>query len=331
MKNAVWCDFNPGEQWDFLNGINDSTNLEFIEMVYINNKMSTKSDNLIRYAKYIWFGFIQFINRKEYGIIVSWQQFFGIFFAFFCRLFHIKKTFNLFLMVFIYIPKKNLIGKLYKAFIKYAVDSPYIDKIILNSTSEGQRYSKELGIELNKFMYVPLGENLVKEQIDIKMEKDILFAAGFSNRDFKFLVDTLKDCEYSTYIFGREDGRINKIVLSSEKVGNRISSILSKTKIVLVPLKENRESGQLTILHAMEAGIPVIATATDCMKDYIEDGVNGFLCPNVSEEWLDRIELLYRDDKLYNEMSNRCKEIYYQKHTRYAMGKNVGEIIVDNL
>ncbi len=69
-----------------------------------------------------------------------------------------------------------------------------------------------------------------------------------------------------------------------------------------------------------------------CMKDYIVDGVNGFLCPNDAKVWLEKIDMLCSDDKLYNRMSKQCKDIYESKHTGYAMGMNVGEkILTSNL
>lgn len=326
-KNVVWCDFDPGQNWNFLKGLNEKSNLKFQTEIYINNKMSTNFDNILRYIKYLTFSLIKVLKRKNYNCIISWQQFYGLFFAFFCRLFKVKKNATLVVMVFIYIPKKGIIGYFYKKFIRYSITSGYIDRIILNSSSEGKRYSKELSCDEKIFSFVPLGEDLKHNDMYEFNHDNILFSSGFSNRNYDFLIDILKNTNYQTYIFGRKKIEFNNIHMSDEIVENKIESILKKARIVLVPLLENRESGQLTILHAMQLGVPIIATKTDCMKDYIIDGINGFLCDNKSDLWLEKINLLYENDTLYENISKQCKRIYLEKHTRYSMGKEVGKII----
>lgn len=330
-ENVVWCDFEPGETWDFIDGLNEVTNMSFVKEVFVNNKMSTKKDNLLRYLKYITFALSHFLNRKKYKTIVSWQQFYGLFFAFFCKLFHVKKVNKLVIMVFIYIPKKGFLGKIYKFFFSYILSSQYIDKIILNSTSEAKKYSKELNCEESLFTFVPLGENIKKTHEDVSFDSGFLLASGFSNRDFDFLISTIKDTPYTTRIYGRENRICGNVILSDEIIGDKRCALYRKSKIVLVPLKENRESGQLTILHAMESGRPVIATNVDCMKDYIIDGYNGFLCPNSVEQWLEKINLLYSNELLYKELSKNCINMYSKKHTRKAMGINTGAAILEIL
>ena len=234
-------------------------------------------------------------------------------------------------MIFIYIPKKGVLGKIYKKFMSYAVNSMYIDKIFIFSSAESKRYEKELGVDKGKFVFMPLGDNIEPTDGECHLEENCIFSSGYSNRDFDFLVNLLSDEPYKTYIFGSDDYKKGNVTVSSEVVGSKLSAVFKKCRIVAVPLKENRESGQLTLIHAMEAGVPVIATDTDCMKDYITDGVNGYLCPNIKELWLQKIELLYTNEDLYNEMSKNCRKIYTERHTLLALGKNIGKSIVDGL
>lgn len=327
-KNLIWCDFNPGDNWAFHNGLNKSSDKVWEKIISVNND---KTKNKSRYIKYFIFSFRQFIHRNKFTNIIAWQQFYGLIFAFFCRLFNVKKTFNLFVMIFIYIPKKGLVGRIYKAFIKFIVTSKYIDKIFVFSSSEAVRYEKELDANRDKFVFMPFGDDIESTDETCDYEQGFIFSSGYSNRDFDFLTKTLYDAPFKTRIFGWEDYVKGNVTVSSENVGSKLDSILKKAKLVVVPLKENRESGQFTIIHAFEAGIPVIATDTDCMKDYIENGVNGFILPNSKNEWLEKINMLYNDDQLYYNMSNNCKRIYKNNHTQNALGRNVGEVIKNML
>ncbi len=332
-KDVIWCDFEIGDDWVFLKGLNKATNKDFKIEKQANNKVSTKLDNIVRYIKYFAFAFNAFLHRKSYKSIVSWQQFYGLIYAFFSRLFHVKKQNFLAIMTFIYIPKRGLVGKIYKKFISYIITSEYIDMIFLYSTSEGKRYAKEFGVSEDKFVFVPLGHELGEDTSKCDdIEEGFLFASGYSNRDFDFLSTALKGTQYTVRIYGRKNVVDKNIIMSDERIEAKTNSMLEKCRVVLVPLKENREAGQLTVLHAMKAGRPVVATNADCMKDYIVDGVNGFLCPNDAKVWLEKIDMLCSDDKLYNRMSKQCKDIYESKHTGYAMGMNVGEkILTSNL
>ena len=45
-------------------------------------------------------------------------------------------------MTFIYRERQGIIGAIYKKFISYAIQSPYVDKVIVTSYSEIDKYSK---------------------------------------------------------------------------------------------------------------------------------------------------------------------------------------------
>ena len=246
-------------------------------------------------------------------------------FCLFCRLFHIKKRNHLFIMIFVYIPKKGLAGKIYYHFMHYILSSKYIDKIFLFSSSEINRYLKEFKLKDNKFAFMLFGDDVLKKATQVDFKPDFIFSSGYSNRDFQFLIDTLIHTKYTVRIYGSKNFENDNIIMKDEIVGDKLLPILSKARIVALPLKINRESGQFTLIHAMQAGIPVIATDTDCMKDYIINGVNGFVIPNDKDAWLEKINLLYSDNVLYKKMAEECKMLYRDKFTEFALGKRIGE------
>ena len=130
-KNIILIDFPKKENWDFKNSLEEQTNLKWEEEESVSNqRRKNKLSNIIRYLKYFIFPLKIFLKRKNYQNIVAWQQFYGVLYAFYSRLFHSKKYNKLIIMTFIYKEKKGLIGKIYYKFVKYAIQNEYIDKFI---------------------------------------------------------------------------------------------------------------------------------------------------------------------------------------------------------
>ncbi len=80
--------------------------------------------------------------------------------------------------------------------------------------------------------------------------------------------------------------------------------------IGLVPLVETPFSRSKSFLKCLEMnarGIPVLATFSEPYRDYVQDGVNGFLIRK-SREWLERLCDLASDDRLREKMSAASRE-----------------------
>ena len=88
-SNLILIDFPKIEDWEFKKLLNETTNLVWEEAEAISNKgRKNKIYNIIRYFKYFSFPFHIFLNRKKYKNIIAWQLFYGLLYAFYCRLFH---------------------------------------------------------------------------------------------------------------------------------------------------------------------------------------------------------------------------------------------------
>lgn len=76
------------------------------------------------------------------------------------------------------------------------------------------------------------------------------------------------------------------------------------------------EATSLALLEGMSLGKPAVVTDFGGNPGVISDGENGFLIPTHDAEGLaDRLELLFGDETLYNEMSEKCKKIYNKRFT----------------
>jgi glycosyltransferase involved in cell wall biosynthesis len=338
MQNIILADSDIPSNWKFVNELENTTKLDWRTVKFVNNELRQNYfSGLVKYLKYFYFPLIIFIRRKKYGRILAWQQFYGLMFAFYCRLFHTKKVNELYIMTFIYKSKKGLCGRLYKRFMRYVVSSAYIDAIICFSKSECAYYSELLMIKREKFHYIPLGiEDVLCQYSDDNSSiqysaEPYLLLAGRSNRDYQFVVDALKGtgwraiilCDVYTY-----NGENSNIQCYKGVCGEDYKKLLRHAWCSVIPLKdEHISSGQLVILQSMMFGIPVIITESDTIETYIQNNENGLVIAKKRERLLDALERLKMDQGLYKRLSHNARRSYQERFDEKNMGINVGKII----
>ena len=207
--------------------------------------------------------------------------------------------------------------------------SKYVDKFVCFSRRECEYYSSLFGVALEKFVYVPLGI----ESSEIETSKgDYIFSTGRSNRDYDFLVDALKGRKEKTIIAcdsyqGQEEGNVK---VDRNCYGEKMRRVMAGSFCVVVPLKNPRISaGQLVILQAMEMGKPVIVTESDGVSDYVQNGKTGFIVNKSSAELIEAIDRLRAEKQLYESISLYSHQYFSQHHTESAMGRAVGEVLMN--
>lgn len=284
--------------------------------------------NIIRLAWYFLFPLTIVLNRHKYNKIIGWQQFFGLNFAFFCRILHLKKINDLTVMTFIYQKKKGALGKIYHKYMKYIVTSKYIDRFICFAREECNYYASMFNIERSKFIFIPLGINPIS---GIKIaDNGSIFATGRSNRDYDFLVNIFNNSSYKVVIACDDYKNVN--VTSNIKVLNscynkEMLNLMANCHCVAIPLKDLKmSSGQLVVLQAMALGKPVICTNSDGLKDYIINNVTGILVKNTKEEWIKAINKLYTDSDFYNKISKYSLDIFNKRYTKKAMYTRIAQL-----
>jgi len=77
------------------------------------------------------------------------------------------------------------------------------------------------------------------------------------------------------------------------------------------------EGQPLSIVEAMAAGLPIIATDQGCITEMVQDGVNGFIVPQRDAiSIVDRLELLRNDPDLRFRMGGASRSIYIHYYTQ---------------
>ena len=334
--NVILVDYKPETEWKFLSGMKEKTRKDWKVIHYVSNKdRGSVLFDLRRYVKYFTFTFRIFLHRKEFSNIIAWQQFYGLIYAFYCRLFHCRKVNKLVVMTFIYKDKAGPIGSVYRRFIRYILRSNYIDKIICFSSSECTYYASLFHINEDKFRFIPLGEELSAPNPEgtakVYREKDYILAVGYSCRDYDFLIETLKNKKYQVRIYAdKNDSSAGKNIKMYKSVSHHnLIDLFSNCRCIAIPLKNTViAAGQLSMLHAMQLGKPVIVTDSKGAGDYIIHGENGFIAPNKKQIWLEYIDRIYNDEGLYQSMCRNAFKRYHAYHSLEAMGRNIGDMVI---
>lgn len=330
--NMIFVDYVVPQEWKVLEGIEKETCKKWSVKYWKNNSINTKWDNIKRYFGYFIHSLSIFLNRNKYDGIIAWQQFYGILFACYCRLFKVKKVNKLMILTFIYRSKETFAGKIQKMIVEYAVTSQYVDKIAVYSKQEIEWYSNQFNIDICKFVFYPLGTDSVKElsKTTLKLSLPFFLSVGRSNRDYEFLFKAVENKSYQVVVLADTES-IPKYVPSNVRIytdiiGDDYLRIIKECYAMIIPLKDpNISSGQLVILDSLKYGKPIIITESNATKDYVTDGVDALICIKNVDSINEAIDKLLIDKKVYDFLSNNGKKICEEKFSMYALGENIGK------
>lgn len=310
-----------------LHYLKNSTNLNWENLNYSMNSRGGRFQLIFnRQIKPFFIGLKILKKRKEINNIIFLQQFFGICFAFWCKLFKVKKNFNVEIITFIYKEKKGLIGKLYKKFINFAVNSGYIDKIICFSKYEKEYYIKLFNTKI--FKNINLGiEDLSNQYMNEYKKGDFFLAVGRSNRDYEFLKTNYNYSKKLIILCNAIDSNVeNKnIEIYNNVFGKDYLKLLSKCFGVIIPLKDvNVSSGQLVMLQAMMMKKPIIITKANTINDYVKNDFNSIIIDKTKES-LDNAIMKLENEEYYEKLISNGRKFFMDNFTEEQMMNEIGK------
>jgi glycosyltransferase involved in cell wall biosynthesis len=100
------------------------------------------------------------------------------------------------------------------------------------------------------------------------------------------------------------------------KYGEAKAACLAAADIFAFPTFYHFECFPLVILEAMQAGLPVVSTYEGGIRDAVQEGGNGILCPQGDARSLaDALKRLIGDDNLRAEMGRAGRERFENEFT----------------
>lgn len=332
MKSAIFLDFKPPESWRFIKDLEKKTGRKY-DCVFMDSHNQQGKKRALRYLSYVFMP-LKYVEENQYDLIIAWQQFYGLFFAFWSRLLKRKKTTKLIIMTFIYKKKAGFKGIIYDALMRYILGGGYIDKFICFSEEECKKYSSYFHIDRRKFSSCKLEveDACFMDSGNIEGEEEFYLTAGRSNRDYKYICEAFRKMPLRKLIIICDSEQIENLPENIEWKNNvhgtEYMNYLSRCRAVIVPLNiscGDISAGQLVIIQGMMFSKIVIATKTTTTEEYINDQRNGLLINNNYEELsktLDAIEY-----GKYNYIKNAARRYYKANYS----GSNMAESIANAL
>lgn len=338
-NNLILADCDEEEIKSFAEGLQSAIGEKF----EIKNKECNGSHNLInnikRYVSYFIYPFKFFINRKKYNYIIGWQQFFALFFVFYCNLFHVKKENIVVVCNFTYKEKGFLVKKIYRRFIKFCIDNEYLDYIHVLSKKYAQKCSKEFNVPLNKFITTTFGlPDTYEKWKDSKVEyNNYSLAIGRSNRDYDFLINVWKKISNDQKLLIICDQyKTNKklpdnIIIRNDITGDKQFPYIMNCKLMIIPLKNGDIcSGDTVLLKAMSYYKTVVVTEPSTLCEmYIKNEKNGICLSKNVEKFANEMEKLLKNEKKINEIGQEARKSFIDNFSRESMGMKIGELITN--
>jgi glycosyltransferase involved in cell wall biosynthesis len=161
--------------------------------------------------------------------------------------------------------------------------SRYIDRFLVHSPVEVERYARWLGLPADRFEFVPLQRGAVQIERNEETVEPFILAMGSAHRDYDTLIRAVVELGIRTVIVTRQDeiDRLPKPANVEFKTGlteTECLELLSRARLSVTPIGNmETASGQITFINAMQLGVPVLATRCPGADGYIEDGETGIL------------------------------------------------------
>lgn len=326
MEYVFLKDSNLSESHIFLSEIEKETNVKW----HVFHCEDNGKKSVIRIIRNVIFSWNIFLKRKKITkLILSWQQIYGLLYAFFCRIFHCRKYNKLIVMTFIYNPNQGFKGKFKRWFYKFTISSKYVDKAIVTTSREQRNYKKIFGVD--KFIFIPWGIDPIS--IDKpKVQEEYIFSCGRSNRDYKFLIDSLKDSDYKLKI-ACDSLELKNIPSNVEVISNlygiEMLQTMAGAKCVIISLKNGEiASGQLVFLQACALRIPIIITDAVAMYDYATNNENCLVVAKERSELLKAVDMILTNRQLSKSLSDNAYNCFINSFTAVTLAKNIVKEII---
>ncbi len=337
MKNIVYIDMQMISDWDFLEGLQSETQEKWAVKSFVSNEGRTSSlSNILRYIKYFYYSFVIFLNRNKYDKIICWQAFYGIIYAFYCSIFRVQKKNYVIIQNLVYKAKgdkRSFIGNLYFKWLKYTINSGYIDLFVSASLTNCKYCAQVFDADINKFRFVPFSTedmSVMPIHDENLSKKDYVLSIGRSNRDWEWLIESFRDSNYNLIIVCDELRYQNippNVEILNNVWGDDTYKYIKYCKCMIIPiLIGSIASGDTVLVQGLSFSKPIIINRPSCLADdYIKDNETGLIVNKDKKELRNAIETLYTNDDLCRSLSKNARTDYLSNYTLLQYGKNIGK------
>ena len=201
-------------------------------------------------------------------------------------------------------------------------------RFIVFSTYELELYRELFSLNSDAFIHIPYGDWAgIGSEAEASTIGDYYFAGGYTNRDYRGLIQAWKDIDEKLIIIGSANNADlaeyvqsptnDRITVLLDTDGKTFDKYLRGANACIQPFTSNTgASGQTVALRAMRLGKVMISTDISAMREYIKDGRTGILLNDMNE----LPDVISRLDSYTIEMMRISQEdLYREKFSREAV------------
>ncbi len=334
--NVVLFDNDPQEYREYIAGIKHGSKMKWDAVrLKANEPQTSKWKAVKRYIKYFVLPLHVYMVRHNYNIIVGWQSFYATNFAFYCRLFKAKKENKLVIQHCVYKPKIGILGELYKRYMRFALNNEYVDIIQTDAKGYAKVLQDSFNIPKEKIMFAQFGViDFASWDIPEKSNdfKDYVLCIGRSNRDWDYIIETLKDTDIPVVIIcdtADKSKETDNIKILTDIDNEESLFYFKNCKCTLIAVKDGQlSSGETVFCQQLAFGKPaIIVKPCSLINNYLIEGYNGVSVERDADELIRAIRLMYQDQKYYKELTDNCRKDFEEKYTLFRHGEKMGKLV----
>jgi glycosyltransferase involved in cell wall biosynthesis len=152
------------------------------------------------------------------------------------------------------------------------------DAICANTSYEVEALSRAFAIPRHRFNLVRLA--FLHRDIAASRDENYVVAGGVNGRDWKTFAEAVEALPYEFKVFAKTTGENMppNVIVKWVSCEDYFRSLEAASCVVLPLLPDKlRCTGTTSWTAAMAMGKVLVVTGMECVSDYIEDGVTGFI------------------------------------------------------
>lgn len=158
----------------------------------------------------------------------------------------------------------------------------------------------------------------------ILKKKGYVFVCNYVGGETKEISRSMLETEI------RRRGLEGRVFYRGPQYGVQKEVFFRQTDIFVQPTYE--DCFPLTLVEAMQHGIPIVSTDEGAIPDMVEDGLNGLVCQRKDVHSLvNALEKLLNDNELRKQMGENGRFRYKERYTKEMFEKNFCRILSDIL
>lgn len=336
-RKILLTDSDLDEVYSFAEALGDQSGTFEVRSYIANWKRTGKISEIKRYAKYFGVGFLSFLRRGQYDVIVGWQQFYALIYCFFCQLFRVKKANTVIALNFTYKAKSGKLAGIYRWFMSKCLSIRYLDYIHVPSEAYADAVSAEFDYPRERIIVTPFGINDQYEEFAALEppagygKEGYALSIGRSNRDFDFLIRAWEGIDYPLVIISdtyKGSTEAKHIQILSNVAGEESYPWIANCSLMVVPIDDGTIcSGDTVLLTAMSVARRILVTVPSAIAQmYIVDGENALLTEKRQDVFRQKVmEALYSDE--CRDMGQRARCSFLQNYSRESMGREIARYV----